>query len=402
MNVFGDTTPYHDKQPLHAFVRVWVADHLLASKNSGETTRFPEYIQSFEFNRVGTAGTYTLVMFDKNWSELEETFNAGALHIKIQFGYVTGKQSPVYEGIASDYTVKYTQSGVVIGVNGVLNSVCQNNELITLNTGSNNPTSAVKSICNKVGYKIGNMDETKDVSLPNSDYFSLIKDHPVSYINLYIAPYAVRAADGMSGFRFILDHSTSPATAHFIPLCAQEACEKTYVCEKGINSSVISFDVQAKGVFGAAGNSATATRIQVETIDPVTGEVTSSETTTTDQVVTTGQFTLTMDTRTEVATSEGQSADMAISAANFSVSLKNAIPYEGTLTILGDPAIDIGETIRILVPADEANLHLSSGLYLVTGVMDSVSSGKYITTLSVVRTGTEDGIQILNYKRLVK
>lgn len=402
MNVFGDTTPYHDKQPLQAFVRVYVADKLLASKVGKETTRSPEYIQSFEFNRIGTAGSYTLVLFDKNWSELEETFNAGAQHIKIQYGFVTGKQSPLYEGIASDYTVRYTQSGVVLGINGILNGACKNNTLMTYNTGTNNPTEAVKRICNQNGYKIGAMDDTKDVALPNNDYFTLIKDHPVSYINTYIAPYAIRKADGLSGFRFILDHSTNPATAYFLPLSAQELADKTYICEKGINSSVVSFEVQAKGVFGAGGISSTATRVQVETIDPTTGEVTSSESSTVDQPITTGEYTLTVDNRTEIATSEGQSADMAVSAANFSTSLRNSIPYEGTLTIIGDPALNIGKTIRILVPTTRGDLHLSSGLYLITGVTDSVTSGKYLTTLSITRTGTEDGVQILNYKRLVR
>lgn len=402
MQVFGDTTPYHDKQPLHGFVRVYVADHLLASKVGKETTRSPEYIQSFEFNKLETSGTYTLVLFDKNWSELEETFNAGALHIKLQYGYVTGKQSPLYEGIASDYTVRYTQSGVILGINGIISNAVANNDLMTFSTGTKNPTEAVKSICSRMGYQIGHMDETMDVSLPNSSYFNLLKDHPVSYINLYIAPYARRKADGMSGFRFVVDYTTSPATAHFLPLCSQEAVDRTFICEKGINSSVISFEVQATGVFGGAGMAATATRVEVETIDPVTGEVTSSTSSVSDQVITTGEYSLTADDRTEVATSEGQSADMAISAAEFSTSLKNSIPYEGTLTILGDPSINIGDTIRILVPTTRGDLHLSSGLYFVKNVLESVSNGKYITALGVVRNGTEDGIQILNYKRLVK
>lgn len=472
MNVFGDTTPYHDKQPLHAFVRVYVADHLLASKNGSETTKAPEYIQSFEFNKLETSGTYTLVLFDKNWTELEQTFIAGATKIKILYGFVTGKQSPLYEGYASDYTVSYTQSGVVIGINGALNSALQNNDLMTMSTGTTNPTEAVKSICSKMGYQIGNMDETNDVSLPNNDYFNLIKDHPVSYINLSIAPYAVRKADGMSGFRFIVDNSTSPPTAHFLPLSAQNSVDKTYVCEKGINSSVISFEVQAKGVFGSGSTSTIASNIEISNIDPVSGEVKdetvnitnsgSSSNNNDGKITITGAADMsglelaallpknitfreyngqkyfvdidqnfliiapvtndlitfstneavpttvaetqqeTVEVRTEVATSEGQNAEMAVSAAEFASSLRHTIPYEGVLTIIGDPSINVGDTIRILVPTSTGDLHYSSGIYFVQSVVDSITSGKYYTVLNVVREPVEDDVQIVDYRKVVK
>lgn len=402
MRVFGDTTPYHDKQPLHAFVRVYVADKLLASKVGKETTRSPEYIQSFEFNKLETSGTYTLVLFDKNWSELEETINAGSRNIKIQYGYVTGKQSALYTAIATTYTIRYTQSGVILGINGIVDGAVRNNRLLTYSTGTNNPTEAVKSICKKFGYKIGHMDETRDVKLPNNDYFTLIKDHPVSYINLYIAPYAQRKADGLSGFRFILDNSTNPPTAHFLPLSAQNAVSKTYICEKGINSSVISFEVQAKGVFGGSGMTGSTTTIEVETIDPITGDIIDSSSSTSDTVVATGQFSFTLDDRTDIGSSGGGSPDMAVSAANFNTSIRNSIPYEGTLTILGDPTLSVGDTIRIIVPTDRGDLHLSSGIYFIKNMTESISNGKYLTVLSVVRTGTEDGVQILNYKELFR
>lgn len=402
MRVFGDTTPYHDKQPLKSFVRVYVAGHTLVSKIGKDEARAPEYIRSFEFNKLNTSGTFTLVIFDKNWTEIEETFNAGAKAISIQYGYVTGKQSPVYECIATDYTVSYTNAGVILGINGIVNSAVPNKKLLTMTTGTNNPTEAVKSICRRQGYKIGKMDETKSVKLPNSDYFTLIKEHPISYINLYIAPYAVRKSDGMSGFRFILDTSTKPATAHFLPLSAQLSESKTFVCEKGINSSVISFEVTAKGVFGGMGMTGSTTNLQIETIDPLTGEVTSSSTSTGDVVLTTGQYSFTLDDKEDVGTSGGQTGEMAVSAANFGTSLRNSIPYEGTLTVLGDPSIVIGDTVRVLVPTGRGDLHLSSGLYFVKSISESITNGQYITTMSVVRTGTETGLQLLNYKELVR
>lgn len=403
MRVFGDTSPLHDKQPLHAFVEIYVADKVLRSESAnGTEVKGPEYIQSFEFNKLDMSGTYTVVLFDKNWTELEETFNAGAQNVKLKYGYVTGKQSALYKSIVSDYTVQYVDSGVMLGINGIVTNAIPNTNLVTLNTGSRNPTEAVKSICRAQGWKIGNFDETKDVSLPNSDYFTLIKDHPISYINLYIAPYARRKSDGMSGFRLVLDPTTHPNTAHFLPLSAQETAAKTYVCRKGINSSVISFDVTAKGVFGGMGMTGSTTRVQVETIDPITGEVTSSTTSTNEVVSTTGEYSFTLSTQEDVGTSGGMTGEMAVSAATFGTSLRNSIPFEGTITVLGDPSIAIGDTIRIIVPTSRGDLHISSGKYLVKSISESISSGQYLTSMSVVRTGIEDGLELLNYKELIK
>lgn len=404
MKIFGDTAPLHDKQPLLSFVEVYVADKILRSEVKGtkKEYRAPEYIQSFEFNKLDVSGQFTLVLFDKNWTELEETFNLGAQDVKIRYGYVTGKQSALYKGIVSDYTVQYVDSGVLLGVNGIISNAVPNTNLVTLNTGSRNPTTAVKAICRSQGWKLGKFDETKDVSLPNSDYFSLIKEHPISYVNLYIAPYARRKSDGMSGFRLIIDPTTTPNTAHFLPLVAQDSASKTYVCQKGINSSVISFDVTAKGVFGGSGMTGSTTRIQLETIDPITGEVTSSSASTNEVVSTTGKYTFTLSNQEDVGTSGGMTADMASSSANYNTSLRSSIPFEGTLTILGDPSIAIGNTIRIIVPTSRGDLHLSSGKYMVKSIAESVSNGKYLTSLSVVRTGIEDGLELLKYKELVK
>ena len=401
--VLGDVVSLHDAQPMMPFVEIYVADHVLRSEfKTGTKSRSPEYLQSFEFNKLETSGTFTMVLFDKNWTELEETFNAGSQNVKIKYGYVTGKQSPLYKSIVCDYTIQYRDAGVILGINGIVNEAMANTKLMTLNTGSKNPTEAVKSICRAQGWKIGNFDTTYDVSLPNSDFFALIKEHPISYVNQYISPYAVRKADGLSGFRLVLDNSTNPATAHFLPLVAQATSVKTYIYGKGINSSVISLDVTAKGVFGGAGISGGSTSIQVETIDPVTGEVTSSVTTTSDVTSTSGAYTNTPSTQEDVLSSGGQSGEMSISSASYSTSLRNSIPYEGTITILGDPSLSVGDTIRIIVPTSKGNLHISSGLYFVKSVAESISGGKYVTSMAIVRSGVEDGLEILNYKELVR
>lgn len=406
MRVFGDTTPLHDKQPLTAFIEITIAGHPLRSEyTNGQESRAPEYIQSLEFNKLDTSGTFTIVLFDKNWTELEETFNAGSQVVTLRYGYVTGKQSPTYEACVVDYTVRYVDSGVVLGINGLITRAVPNLNLTTLNTGTNNPTDAVKSICRANGWKIGNFDETKNVSLPNSDYFTLIKEHPISYINLRIAPYAIRKSDGMSGFRLVLDNTTSPATAHFLPLVAQEVSKKTYICRKGINSSVISFDVVAKGIFGGMGLTNTTMSAQVSTIDPLTGDVSDTEVESSyaardDSIPTTDQK--------DVVSSNGVSHEMAISSAKFSTSLRTSIPYEGTLTILGDPALSIGDVIRVIIPTSKGELHVSSGSYLITAISETVSNGNYLTSLSVVRVADynvfnpEDPVEILSYKEVAK
>jgi hypothetical protein len=401
--LFGDTVSLHDKLPLTAFVEITVAGHTLRSLfPNKETTRGPEYIQSLEITRAGVSSDFTLVLYDKNWTELEETFSLGAQEVTLKYGYVNGKQSPTYRGSVIDYSINYLSVGILLTIHGITADTLLNTDLVTLNTGTKNPTEAVKAICRSKGWTIGSFEETYDINIPHNDYFTLIKDHPLSYINLSIAPYAVRKSDGMSGFRLLLDNSTNPYTAHFLPLAEQRIASKTYIYGKGINSSVISLEVTATGVFGGSGALGTTTDMETSVIDPNTGEVSSARVNTSNSVNATG-YTNTPSTQRDIVSSDGLTSTMTIKSTLFNTSLRQSIPFTGTMTLLGDPELDLRQLIRVIVLTSTGELHLSSGNYLIDNITDSLVNGKYLTSVSLKRlNGLEEGLELYNYKKLVR
>ena len=127
MSLNIDVVSNHDKQPMHAFVEVYVAGHILRSKytSTGEENRAPEYIQSFEFNRIDTGGTFILTIFDKNWDEVEYVFNQGFQHIQIRYGWVTGLTSPLYTCSASTYSIDFKNAVVIMSINGIVEGLSQ-------------------------------------------------------------------------------------------------------------------------------------------------------------------------------------------------------------------------------------------------------------------------------------
>jgi len=397
-----DNVTLHSTQPLATFIEIYVAGHLLRSEYSDrrEKSRAPEYIQSLEFQRINTAGNIIFTVFDKNWTELETVFNLGNQHVDIRYGYVTGKQSALISCILGKYNVKFTMNGTIITVQAMSTSVHKNLDLVSVKTGSSNPSEAAKSLCQAAGFQIGTFEETLDVDLPGG--FSALKEHPVSYINQRIAPYAMRKADGLGGYRLLLDDTTNPPTAHFMPLSAQAKADHVYIYGKGINSSVISLDIDVNGVFGGTGINGATTNIEAGNIDATTEDSTTinsnteaaaaAATNTTEEAV----YTDTPGTQQDIISTDGLTTEQAIAAVNSAVSLSGSIPYSGTIVILGDPTINVSDTIELKVLKTNGDVYEAiSGKYLVTGVQDSITNGKYTTSIKVVKDIGGSGSNLL-------
>lgn len=385
----------HSIQPLSTFVEVYVAGHLVKSVYSGSRkgqSRAPEYIQSFEFTRIETTGNFVLTMFDKNWTELETIFNLGNQAVTIRYGYVGGKQSAVLDCLVSNYNIKFKTSGVILTVRGLVRSIVDNMTLMTLDTETTNPTEAAKAICKYAGYKIGKFEETKDIDLGGNQSFVILKEHPLTYINEKIAPMAIGKSTGMSGYKLYIDYGTTPPTASFLNIMYQSSNSvKSYVYAKGINTSVISLDVDVTGVFGGTSASNTTTSAQSSSIDPATEDVSDiSGTTSSNSPKTTPNgdpaYTNTPPTQENILSTDGLTPEMSEAAVQNVLSLSGSVPYKGSITILGDPTLVIGDSIDIVVLTSTGDVYdVISGQYYVTGVSDTIEGGKFTTTLSIVK-----------------
>ena len=79
-------------------------------------------------------------------------------------------------------------------------------------------------------------------------------------------------------------------------------------------------------------------------------------------------------------------AGCAEAAVQNVLSLSGSVPYRGSITILGDPTLVIGDSIDIVVLTSTGDVYdVISGQYYVTGVSDTIEGGKFTTTLSIVK-----------------
>ena len=391
-----DVVSNHTSMPVATFVHIWVADHLLRSEYHGSrkgSSRAPEYIQSIQVDRItdsstgSTSGTATLSFFDKNWNELEAVLNLGWKHVSLQYGYYNGIISEKLNLSLLNYTLKFNNTGVFITAQATIDPSTSSLQLMTLDTGTNNPTEAIKKICESLGYQIGTFEATQDLS----ENIAIQNTLPMHYINTTLAPKLVSTSG--SAAKFYIDYTTTPPTANLISVSSlvSRNVSRNYVYGHGINSSVISLDIDVKNVFG--GYAGTVTKAIGSTIDTVTGEESTTSVESTTAVATNAtntQYTNTDSTQTAIVDTSGldaSDADKVIKTMRI-----DQVPYEGTMTILGDPTLSLFDEIQLTVIKEDGEEYTSvSGKYTITGLSDTISGGRYTTTLSIAKYSSEQG-----------
>lgn len=386
-------------QPFLAYVEIFIAGQLL-------TFVPPQHIINMDFDRVDDSGsTLILTVFDKNWDDLELLFSNNFGNVQLRYGLVGGKSSKSYNLELVDYSIEFNTAGTLLTLRGHSTGVVDNLDLITMDTNTTNPTEAAKQICRRKGWLVidTNFEPSLDVNFSNKDTIALMNEHPATYIKYHLAPIARSLIAGESGYKFYLDDSTNPPTAHFkIPKLVSNA-HKTYIYMKGIDSPIIDLSLRINGVNGGFSENSVFTEAEASFIDPITKEkVTLSEDINSNRVLAAGEYSHTKSKQSkEILDSAGASPSQMNAILNYRV--RTAMPYEGEMTILGDPEIEFYEVIRLMIITDKGNLHHSSGLYHVTHITDTISDGSMFTRLEIFRReDIESGIEVVNYRTLLK
>jgi hypothetical protein len=393
-----------DSQPFMASVDIYIGNHAF-------TKIPPNYLISFECERLSEgASKFQFVLLDRFWDEIEETLHLGFQNITFRYGHVTGRQSRMWIGLLTDYSLEFVSSGVKLTANGATSSIRQNLHKMTLQV-EGTPDKVVKELCAKAGWQLGRIDEcfeildhsSLDSEEPRQKSWSILDANPARYIVEEVSPRAVRKLDGKGGYQFYIDDSTSPPTANFHPIDINPSADRTYVYHKGINTNVISFLPEFKGIFGGAGGGS-ATSIESNVVDPVSKEeqvVKFDINTNPDGVDTTGEFTHTpSDTSTVRVDATGMVHDEVSKVANYRWTQSFMQSYEASMEIVGDPTLEVTQTIRVIVMTDQGQLHHSSGIYMIKSIKDVVESGVMRTQLQLIRNGDlSAGVEIIKYSK---
>lgn len=393
-------------QPLHAFVNIYVGDKkLLLATNPAR----PNIIQSFEITRLDdkAAGTVIFTVFDDNWDEIEEVLSANFDKVWVEYGYYgTGVRSDLYKLMLSSYNISFESTGTILSVEAMTEDATDNITPRSLALNTFNPTEAVKKICKELGYIVldENFDSSQDIHADNP--FNMIEDFPISYIQYHIIPQA--SEENEEVFQFYID---SEKKAHFKRKSYKSVTStdtlRTYIYQKGYDSTVIDFEVNINGKFGGMGPTRLATGYRSCFIDTKNKSQISENKDISSSI--------TEAPGTVSHTSHDQSEPIVDAAGYSAAQMKNRLyydtkcdydAYEATLTIVGDPTIKWSDQyVRIINVKDNGYLHHTSGVYQILSITDSISGGEMITTLKLTRVATVgdiDGVEILNPKYLIK
>lgn len=390
-----------DSQPYLAFVDLIIGGYQFPNIP-------PKYIQSLTIQDLGTEGTtVTLTILDELGDEIEEMLYRSINEKKyLRFGHINGRQSKLIEFNLFTYTLSMSSTGsllVIVG-QGVLTT--DNLSDATYNAGST-PSDAVKTICDKLGYVYDSttIHDTRSIILGDGSVkeFNLVQDNPIDYIHKEISPYAIRLSDGLGGYQFYIDESTTPPTAYFHPIEISEEAVRTYIYMRGINTNVISFEVSSDFIIAGEGQVGITSVLEANVLDPVT-KVESHVSTDINNVGTNvngGYSHIDSKQYVETVNTAGMNHGETVSTLNYRMTLSQGT-LDASLTIVGDPTVKINNEIRMIVLNKRNTMHHTSGRYKVLGVSHTISSGIMTTVLSISKTGDVDGVELKSYKSLYK
>lgn len=389
-------------QPLHAYVNIYIGDKLLTTNPAK-----PNTIQSFEITRLeGTGDEATFTLFDDNWEEIERTFAAHWRDVHLQYGYVDSDMvSERFNMMLSNYSISFNSTGVILNVSAIATGTVSNLPLMTLATGTKNPSEAVKAICRNIPGLIVE-DQNFDESVDASEEYTLINDYPIAYIQDKIVGNGAITPDGeVLRFNIGPDNRVYFKKYTFSTVTSDQRSIKTYIYQKGYDSVVqdITFDI--KGVFGGTTAYGAASELQSSVIDPTTKEI-STHRENTQSVVTsaTGEFqSISATQSTALEDPAGYNASQMNNKLYYSVKRKMTEHYEAQMTIVGDPTIKLLDDVRVINMTDSGELHHTSGIYMVTGIVDNIDNGVMTTSLKLIRNGSiNEGVELINPKTLIK
>lgn len=393
-------------QPVHAFVNIYVGDNQLLLAT---TPARPNVIQSFEYTRLEGAGESAIfTVFDRNWEEIEAALSANFDNINIEYGYYgTGVKSKLVRHRLLSYNLSFEFEGPIISVETTTEGVVGNLVPRSILLDTYNPTEAVKKICKTLRYEVldENFDSSQDISADNP--FNIVEDFPITYINSVIIPQASQENEEL--FRFFVDNENRAYFKRISYTTTKTDSLRTYIYQKGYDSSVIDFNVDIKGVFGGTGDFELATGYRSSVFDTTNKEQVSQKVDKSSVITeATGDTTHTDSNQSvPVIDSSGRSASQMKNILYYNMKSRVHDAYEATLTIVGDPTIDYinDRYIRIINVTDKGYLHHTSGVYWIQGVTDSIQGGEMTTTLKLMKNATAgdiDGIEIINPKYLIK
>lgn len=364
----------------------------------------PKSLVSFSHQKSldNQANSLKIVLFDPKWTEIEEILvnNGNVTPVEVEYGYTEGLRSPTYSFRIMGYTPTFKIDGVELSLE-LLSSGIKAQPDATDRQRSEYWTGKliseiVEEICTRNGWT-PEVDKTKQV-LDNHDlqtsgivdaHWTQTKLTDLQFIKQVLRPRAIRASDGVGGYLVWIDDATN--TLHFHPPRLEASVKKVYTFRQDRMSEVIRFSPEVNASLRLTQGAGVTASPYIDVQNGTYDNAESHDKTTPNKVLLGGNQTVTAAPNRELyhvsdprpVRDKEQALD--ISTNRFMDGFNKV--YGGQLVVQGDPSIETGSNIRVIVFLPDGKTHYTSGPYQVMGVQDDVSGGSYTTTMKLQRTG---------------
>lgn len=410
-------------QPFYVHVDYQAGDSLLTGISQTSTSPFNWTLVSFDYTKYGIGGinTYTITLFDKNWTSIERILAANSTNIRFQYYYVDAhrnkrRASKIYSGNVVRWSPSFTRAGVLLTIEGygalkggnsfkktrswgggeqrisdIVKLICEGkhsngdpeDESVRTAEGKKRPGITTREGWDYEIEPTRTLQETRGtglVTLPQEMEFIQSNEPDLEFIEK-LSYYAITESEpARAGYRVYLDDSGERKKLYFKPDELKDSLlsppVRTYTFLYGVpNEEVISFtpnvnaDLYAGGAGGAIG-------VYNETMSKDNMAV-ETGTENADSVLNKGQVVQTSNVAQRSGLKAVTQADHHVEqsageAANSSFNqwyygLLQGVTAE--LVLQGDPSLEVLQIIRILV------LHPPSGSVTTT---DRVEAGREI------------------------
>lgn len=447
MTLLGQTTP---------FVSLKVGTMELGNVNLVPGSKDPRYIQSFKISRLnadnkndafsdyGLAFTAEFVISMVTNLQLEKYLiefiekNGPAPEVTFQYGHADDhRKSPVYSGVITKLGLSEDFYTLTMTVNADgLGSIYRNYNDATWkaisNTTYKRPSDLVTAIATGQGWKIGNIEKTKELSYPvrvtdiSTGPYQFIKNNLIkgvtsekgegSYasnliytkegIIYYYEPtkFLVNRYNykNLKSYNFVIRMKPDGQVISFKPTLFDGTPEALLTAKQKTDPN------KTSNLYGAI----TKDTKEVVNLEYTFGDKSNSSA---------------LDPRDKVVMAYGMNPVMNANAADIakygegsikddinSYAYSTAIGSKATMVVIGDPDLRVMDYINVMpmyplndssrlnssdAPASSGVMHPSGGTYMITGIVDEISD-QFTTTLELVKMNDTYTISEIKAKNL--
>ena len=326
-----------------------------------------------------------------------QSANNAITSFRVRYGYVGGLATGWLSFMLDDYSMNFDANGSTLTIKGYSQSIASAAvQHTTVRKGS--ISDIVRQIASEEGWYVGYIVDTAPVLNEEGNekvFYQTAKTSPM-FINDTLIPLAKSADKGNGGYVLNFDDEGSVATVNFYPATEPPASQVVcYDFTYGVgdkNQSVISFSPSYKGTELMTDGAGTLTS---ETMDKLSNSmyksVINNRTEFNRSLTGTKSLYRYADSMLRPGIPIG-SVDEANKLATNMWFQNSKSMYTATMDIMGDPRLGFFDNISIIVMNKYGQVHLSTGIYYVEQVTDTISGGEFTTSLDLYRNGLDIGV----------